>query len=77
MEKCNCSLTSKEVNFGIIQLAIKEKLHRDSYQIYEDLVYECDTCKNGFHVVGEIFKCPKCNHMICLDCIYLYFPSCV
>ena len=65
---CNCDLSNIEINMAISLLGYKEKLHRDSYQIYEDLVYECETCKNGFHVVGEIFQCPKCTKMICLDC---------
>ena len=67
---CYCELTNKQVDTAILNLAYKEKLHRDTYQIYEDLVYDCDSCKNGFHIIGEIFKCPKCLNMICLDCHY-------
>ncbi len=67
---CSCEVTLEEMKNAIFLLAYKEKLHRDSYEINDDLVYECDSCKDGFHIVGEIFQCPKCSKMICLDCHY-------
>ena len=65
----SCELTAKDIEYSINDLATKEKKHREMYQMYEELVYECSRCKNGFHIIGEILECSKCNRMICLDCV--------
>lgn len=66
----NCNLTTKEIGFAINEFSLIEYKHKKLYPMDEDLVHECMMCRNGFNVVGEILRCPKCKIIVCWECVY-------